>query len=130
MSLERLRERARRLKKEVITLYFAYRHPDLPLLPRILLAVALGYAMSPIDLIPDFIPVLGYLDDLVILPALISLAIKSIPESIIAEARARAEHERPELKKNRVFAAVFIILWVVITASIILTIVKTVIAMR
>lgn len=124
--LKGLRERARRLKKEILTIYFAYQHPDMPLMPRILIFITLGYALSPIDLIPDFIPVLGYLDDIIIIPALISLAIRLIPEEIIIESRARAEHERPELKKNRLFTGIFISIWIIILASITLAIIHAV----
>ena len=70
----------RRLKLEIGTLYYAYRHKETPLLAKILSAVVVGYALSPIDLIPDFIPLLGYLDDIIILPLGIALVMKLIPK--------------------------------------------------
>ena len=71
-----LKSKAMRLKREIAALYYAYQNPKLPLLPRLVILFTLGYCLSPIDLIPDFIPVLGYLDDLIILPALITLSLK------------------------------------------------------
>ena len=87
--LERLKTRARALKKELAALYIAFRDPRTPWLARGVALLTLAYALSPIDLIPDFVPVLGYLDDLVIVPAGIALAIKLIPADVMAEARAR-----------------------------------------
>jgi uncharacterized membrane protein YkvA (DUF1232 family) len=86
--LERLKTRARALKKELAALYIAFRDPRTPWLARGVALLTLAYALSPIDLIPDFVPVLGYLDDLVIVPAGIALAIKLIPADVMAEARA------------------------------------------
>lgn len=93
--LTSLKRRAKRLKGEVVALAYAQRHPDTPWYAR---AVALGvvaYALSPIDLIPDFIPVLGLLDDLILLPLGIYLALKLIPESVMLEARRRAREAAP-----------------------------------
>lgn len=84
------RERARRLKSETYALYLAYRDPRVPWYAKLVAACVVGYALSPIDLIPDFIPVLGYLDDLVLIPAGIALALKMIPPEVMAECRERA----------------------------------------
>ncbi|HEQ72335.1 MAG TPA: DUF1232 domain-containing protein, partial [Spirochaetia bacterium] len=62
---------ARKLEKEIFTIYYAYRNPKTRLLPKLIILITLGYALSPVDLIPDFIPILGYLDDLILIPALI-----------------------------------------------------------
>ena len=67
-----LKERAKKLKLELTAVYYAYRDPGINLLPKLIIIITLGYALSPIDLIPDFIPILGYLDDLILLPALIT----------------------------------------------------------
>lgn len=87
---DRLRDWARRIKRDVIALAIAARHPGVPWHARILAIAVTVYALSPIDLIPDFVPVLGYLDDVVIVPAGIALAIRLIPEDVMAECRARA----------------------------------------
>jgi uncharacterized membrane protein YkvA (DUF1232 family) len=82
---------ARRIKRDVVMLWFARRHPDTPLLAKVLCIVAAAYALSPIDLIPDFIPVLGYIDDALLLPALIWLAVRLLPGHVVAECRLQAE---------------------------------------
>ena len=86
-----LRAWARRLAAEVVTLWFCARHPATPLAAKVLAAAVAAYAFSPIDLIPDFIPVLGLLDDLVLLPVGVWLALKLVPAAVIAECREEAE---------------------------------------
>lgn len=87
----RLRHWARRLKRDGLSLWFAGKHPQTPRLVKLLCIVVVAYALSPIDLIPDFIPVLGYLDDLILLPALIWIVIRLIPPPVMAESRRQAE---------------------------------------
>ena len=124
-KIDSLKDKARKLKIEITTLYYAYQDPKLGLLPKIIILFTLGYALSPIDLIPDFIAVLGYIDDLVIVPALISLSIKLIPEEILGSAREKAIKEPLKLKKNNwLFALLFISIWVVLIAVIVLKIIK------
>jgi uncharacterized membrane protein YkvA (DUF1232 family) len=89
--LERIKRWAAELKAQVVTLWFARRHPDTPLSAKILAALVVAYAFSPIDLIPDFIPVLGYLDDLLLIPIGVYLAIRLIPQHVLAAARAEAQ---------------------------------------
>ena len=92
MSLgQRLREWARRLKRDAMTLWFARAHPATPWTAKALAAVVVAYALSPIDLIPDFVPVLGYLDDVILLPLLIWLALRLLPPAVITESRQQAE---------------------------------------
>jgi uncharacterized membrane protein YkvA (DUF1232 family) len=93
--------------------YYAYQHPGVGKLPKFIILFTVGYALSPIDLIPDFIPVLGYLDDLIILPALIALSIKLIPNDVMQECRDKAKTSPLELKKNWVFAFLFILIWII-----------------
>lgn len=88
--IESLKQRVRFLRQETLVLYLAARHPDTPWYARVLAAGVAAYALSPIDLIPDFIPVLGYLDDLLIVPAGIALAIRLVPTPVMEECRARA----------------------------------------
>ena len=77
-----LKERARKLKQDVPAVFLALKDRDTPLLAKILAGVTVAYALSPIDLIPDFVPVLGYLDDVLLLPALIALTVKLIPKKV------------------------------------------------
>ncbi|ATA55468.1 MULTISPECIES: YkvA family protein [Variovorax] len=86
-----LRDWARRIKRDAVTLWFACRDPATPWLPKALCWFTVAYALSPIDLIPDFIPVLGYLDDVLLLPALIWLAVRLLPPEVITRSRVRAE---------------------------------------
>jgi uncharacterized membrane protein YkvA (DUF1232 family) len=88
-----LRSRARALKTETLALYLACRDPRVPWYAKALGAAVVGYALSPIDLIPDFIPVLGYLDDLILIPAGIALLIRLVPAAVMAEMRERAGRE-------------------------------------
>jgi len=117
--LEKLKIKAKNLKTEIIVLYYAYRHPRMPVLPKIIILFTVGYALSPIDLIPDFIPILGYLDDLLILPVLITLSIKLIPHEIMEESRKKAENKPFQLKKNWFFAIVFVLIWITVLMSIV-----------
>ncbi len=88
--LEWPKRQARHLKQEVTALAYAQRHPDTPWVARAAIFCIIAYALSPIDLIPDFIPVLGFLDDLILLPLGIYLVLKLIPKHVMAEARVRA----------------------------------------
>ena len=116
-----LKIRAKKFKKEITALYFAYQNPETPLLPKVVIAFTLGYSLSPIDLIPDFIPVIGYLDDLLLVPALISLSIKLIPKEIMVISRKRAEAEPVTLRNNWFFAVLFVLIWVVLFAAVFLS---------
>jgi uncharacterized membrane protein YkvA (DUF1232 family) len=87
---EQLKQRARRLKADTLALYYAARHPGTPWHAKLLVAAIVAYACSPIDLIPDFIPVLGLLDELVLLPLGIALAIRMIPAPVLEECRRKA----------------------------------------
>lgn len=83
-------KRAKRLKSEVVALYFAYRDPRVPWYAKLFIIIVVGYAFSPIDLIPDFIPVLGYLDDFILIPIGVAIAIKMIPPLVMDEAREKS----------------------------------------
>ncbi|MBS1215913.1 MAG: hypothetical protein H6R20_887 [Proteobacteria bacterium] len=118
--LDSLRQRARLLKRETLALYLAARDPRTPWYAKLLAVAIVAYALSPIDLIPDFIPVLGYLDELVLIPAGIALVIRLVPREVMADARERADGVVDKAKKTAVWAAVVIasiwllIAWVVI----------------
>lgn len=111
----RLKERAKKLKTDIPAVYLALKSKETPIIAKILAAITVGYALSPIDLIPDFIPVLGYLDDVVLLPALILLTVKMIPEEVWAKCREDAEMLWADGKPKKWYYAIPIVLiWMVI----------------
>ncbi len=112
--LESLKRRARRLRTETYALYFAYRDPRVPWYAKVFMGAVIGYALSPVDLVPDFIPVLGYLDDLIIVPAGVYLALKMVPREVMEECRARAEHEGISSRVKWVAAAVIVAVWLLV----------------
>jgi uncharacterized membrane protein YkvA (DUF1232 family) len=116
MAFEALRARAALLKREVLALWYALRHPGTPLGAKLVATLVVAYAVSPIDLIPDFIPVLGLLDDLILIPMGIALSIRLIPAEVLAECReqARASSERP---RSYAAAAVIVVIWVAALAA-------------
>ena len=117
MAPERWRKWARELKTQTYALYFAMKDPRVPFFAKLLAASVLGYAASPIDLIPDFIPVLGYLDDLIVVPLGVALVIRMIPPDIWAECRAKAEPTAAETKTlAHAGAAVVAIVWIIVAA--------------
>lgn len=107
------------LKSDLFALFNAFKHPLTPWYAKAAAILAIGYAVSPIDLIPDFVPILGYLDDLVLLPLLISLAVKLIPPIVMEECRAKAEAGKAKLKTFLwVGAVVIILVWALLAAGI------------
>jgi uncharacterized membrane protein YkvA (DUF1232 family) len=116
----RWKERAAALKAEGHVLYLACRDPRVPLLPRVLAVLVVAYALSPIDLIPDFIPVLGYLDDLVIVPLGLALAIRLIPPEILREHRNRVRGMSSTTRaSSRAGVAIVVVLWVLVAAGLV-----------
>ncbi len=119
------KKRAGELKVEVYTLYLAYRDPRVPWYAKIFAACVAAYAFSPIDLIPDFIPVLGYLDDLVLIPLGVALAVKMIPPVVMEECRGKARKGMAQGKPvNWLAAGVIIAVWVVLAVLIGLVLIK------
>jgi len=114
--MSRLQEAARRIKRDALTVYFAARDPRTPWPVRLLALMIAAYAFSPIDLIPDFIPVLGYLDDLILLPLGILLVIRLTPEVVIADSRAKAQ-EAAERPVSPVAAVVIVLIWLLSAAG-------------
>jgi uncharacterized membrane protein YkvA (DUF1232 family) len=115
--LEAWKQKAHALKVEIFALYYAYRDPRTPWYARLTAAAVVAYAFSPIDLIPDFIPLLGYLDDLILLPLGAAFAIRLIPPAIMAEKRALA-HEATAQKQpvNYAAAVIIILIWISLAA--------------
>ncbi len=112
---ERLRAWARRLKTEVRALYLAYGDPRVPTYARVFTIIVVAYAFSPIDLIPDPIPILGYLDDLILVPLGIALAVRMIPPTVLTEYRARARDTRAQAGPKGTAAAVaVVVIWLLL----------------
>ncbi len=126
-GIERWKHRAKRLQEEVYALYLACGHPSVPWYAKVFAACVVAYAFSPIDLIPDFIPVLGYLDDLVLVPLGIYLVLKMIPQPVMEESRERARgilsQERP---RNWVAAGVIIAAWLLMTALAVVLVIRVI----
>ena len=115
--LTELKQRVRHLKAETFALYLAARDSRTPWYAKLLVAGIVAYALSPIDLIPDFVPVLGYLDDLILIPIGIALAIKLVPPQVLAECRARAQETIQNGKPvSRVAGAVIVVIWLALAA--------------
>ena len=115
--LERLKTKARSLKQETHAIYLAARDPRTPWYARALVWCVVAYAFSPIDLIPDFIPVLGYLDDLIIIPAGIALAVRLIPPEALIQARETAQQaEGPGRSVAWIGAGMILLVWIAILA--------------
>jgi len=113
--LAELKQRVRHLRAETFALYLAARDPRTPWYVKLLVAAIVAYAFSPIDLIPDFVPILGYLDDLILIPMGIALAIKLIPHSVLAECRTHAQEAiRNENPVSRIAGAVIVVIWLVL----------------
>jgi len=115
--LERLKSWAAALKREALVLWFASRDPRAPWYAKWLAVLIVAYALSPIDLIPDFIPVIGFLDEVILLPGAIWLTLKLMPQQVLLDARARAlawlEAHRPK-PRNWIAGALIVLLWVVV----------------
>lgn len=116
-NLERLKSWAPNVKRDVHALYLAARDPRVPVVPKIAAACVAAYALSPIDLIPDFIPVIGYLDDLILVPLGILLVIRLIPPALLAEHRAAAEFAARQ-PASRAGAIAIILIWLLISAAV------------
>lgn len=113
VNLEEWKRWAGRLKSETYALYLAYRDPRVPWYAKLFAALVVGYAFSPIDLIPDPIPVLGYLDDLILVPLGVALAVRMIPEDVLSESREKAREmvERGERPISRAAAVIIVLCW-------------------
>jgi uncharacterized membrane protein YkvA (DUF1232 family) len=126
-AIETWRQRARQLKTETYAIYLAYKDPRVPWYARFFAACVVGYAFSPIDLIPDFVPVLGYLDDLVLVPLGIALALKMIPAAVMTECRESARELMAQGKPvNRTAAVIIVAIWLLLAALAIALVIRIV----
>jgi uncharacterized membrane protein YkvA (DUF1232 family) len=128
--IKRMKEKTSELKKQVFALYLAYKKKETPLIAKVFTAVVVAYALSPIDLIPDFIPVLGYLDDFILIPMGVAIALKLIPAEIMEECRKEADRKlKNDIPEAKVAGVIIVMLWILILGFIeyrILTIIKAV----
>lgn len=119
--IERLRSRARVIKRDTYTLYFAARHPRTPWYAKVLAGAVVAYALSPFDLIPDFIPVVGYLDDIIIVPLGIAVVLQLVPSDVLADCR-----EQAQMRMNRpvswVGAAFMVAVWLLAATWLVLAV--------
>jgi uncharacterized membrane protein YkvA (DUF1232 family) len=119
--LKKLKSWAKNLKRQIFILYYACKDDRVPWYAKVFIACVVAYAFSPIDLIPDFIPILGYLDDIILLPIGIMLALKMIPKEVLFDCEVKAEElVRNGKPKNWVAGSIIVIIWAVITIWIIL----------
>ena len=110
-----LKERAKQLKTDIPAVFLALKRKETPWGAKVLAALTVGYALSPIDLIPDFIPVLGYLDDLILLPAMVALTVRLIPAEVMAECRTQAGELWKDGKPKRWYYAIpIVLLWLLV----------------
>ena len=120
-----LKERARKLKTDVPAVFIALKKKETPWYAKVVAAIVVVYALSPVDLIPDFIPVLGYLDDIIILPALIALTIKLIPKEVFEKCRIESEGMWANGKPKKWYYAIpFVLIWVAVISLIVVAIVN------
>lgn len=125
MMKTNLKERAKMLKKDIPAVFFALKHKDTPTAVKIVAALTVCYALSPIDLIPDFVPVLGYLDDVIILPALIALVRKLIPDDVFEQCRIESEEMWNDGKpKKWYYALPVVVFWILIILIIIKAVIR------
>ena len=114
--LEKLKDTAKKIKKQIFILYFSYQDDRVAWYTKLFTACVVAYAFSPIDLIPDFIPVLGYLDDLILVPLGILLALRMLPQEVIDDSTVKAEQwmgaDKP---KNWFVGALILLLWCTLT---------------
>lgn len=120
-----LKERAKKLKTDIPAVFLALKHEKTPLGAKILAALTVAYALSPVDLIPDFIPVIGYLDDLLLLPVMVAWTIKLIPPEVMEECRVKSEGLWENGKPKKWYYAVPIVLfWILIAGLIVKAVVS------
>lgn len=112
MSKESLKEKVKKLKTDIHALFLAFREPGVPWYAKALMALIIGYVICPIDLIPDFIPVLGELDELINVPAGIALIMKMIPKTIMEDCRRRAREEPINTRTKWIVMAIIVSVWI------------------
>jgi len=115
ISIKSWREKVTQLKTDTHALYLACKDPRVPWYVKVFIAAIVAYVLSPIDLIPDFIPVLGYLDDLIIISAGFSLALKMIPKEVLEECREKAKSEPISGRSKWIVAFIIVLIWLLVS---------------
>jgi len=126
-AFQKLKQKIDDLKVELLAVWFAYRDPRTPWYAKVWSALVAGYAFSPIDLIPDFIPIIGYLDDALIVPLGIMIAIKLIPKEVMADTRIKAKdwiEQRKQKPQNKTIAVLIVLLWILLFSLIVRYVLK------
>nr|WP_249365599.1 YkvA family protein [Cytobacillus citreus] len=113
-TMLKIKKRAKHIKQEVFVLVEANKHPKVPLYVKLLSILIIAYTFSPIDLIPDFIPVLGYLDEIILVPLAISLVLKLIPDDVLEECREIVRRSEKVKKKNWTAGIIIILIWIAV----------------
>lgn len=118
--MNQLKKWAKALKADVLALWFCQKHPETPLGAKIMAILIVAYALSPIDLIPDFIPIIGYLDDLIIIPIGVFLTLKMLPAIVLNESRSKADEWLQQHKKpvNKYAGFIILMIWIFIAYKI------------
>jgi uncharacterized membrane protein YkvA (DUF1232 family) len=118
-----VKEWARNIRRDTVAVYLAARHPETPMIVRLLAMAVAAYALSPIDLIPDFIPLLGYIDDVILVPIGLIFVVRMLPSHVLEESRERAMKilEQP---KSKIAAVIIVLIWAA-CAALILVLIKT-----
>lgn len=110
-----LKDKAKNLKRDIPAVFLALKRKDTPILAKIFGAITVGYALSPIDFVPDFVPVLGYLDDIILLPLLVALTLKFIPKEIFDECREQAEGMWEDGKPKKWYYSIpIVVIWLLL----------------
>lgn len=117
-----LKDRAKRLKSDIPAVFLALKDKKTPWYAKVFAAITVAYALSPIDLVPDFIPILGYLDDVILLPALVALTVRFIPKDVFEQYRLQAEGMWKDGKPMKWYYAIPIVLFWIIVICIIVNI--------
>lgn len=110
-----LKARAKKLKTDIPALFLAIKDKDTPIIAKVVAGITVAYSLSPVDLVPDFIPVLGYLDDIILLPMLVALTIKFIPKDVLERNRKQAEEMWQDGKPKKWYYAIpIIVVWIIV----------------
>lgn len=111
VAMEAFKKRMKKIKEDIFIIAEAYKHPETPFYIKLLAIVVVAYAFSPIDLIPDFIPILGYLDDIILVPLGIAILLKLIPDHIIQDSRKKVAASGKVKQKNWIAGTIIILIW-------------------